>query len=181
MKTIILSGLLIFSMLTGCSAQTAPSSSSVEKTLPQALSAAPAQETAVIPAEKNIITVQSGDIFISFALNDSQAATDLLAQLPLEIQVEDFSSNEKIFYPSNKLDTSDAPLAEGGAGTLAYYAPWGDIVMFYDSFGPNGSLYQLGQAVSGAEQLSGLSGTVRITAGTPENSSIAPVQTEGVA
>ena len=48
----------------------------------------------------------------------------------LTIEVEDYSTNEKIFYPPQALDTTDAPLAEGGAGVLAYYAPWGDVVMF---------------------------------------------------
>ena len=48
------------------------------------------------------------------------------------------------------------------AGTLAYYAPWGDVVMFYDAYDANGSLYQLGQAVSGAEEISGLSGSITI-------------------
>ena len=33
-----------------------------------------------------------------------------------------FSTNEKVFYPPQELDTANTPLAEGGAGTLAYYA-----------------------------------------------------------
>lgn len=86
---------------------------------------------------------------VVYELNDSAAADALLAQLPLTIEVEDYSTNEKIFYPPQALDTAGAPLAEGGAGVLAYYAPWGDVVLFYDSFGANGSLYALGQAVSG--------------------------------
>ena len=50
----------------------------------------------------------------------------------------------------------------GGAGVLAYYAPWGDVVMFYDSFGTNSSLYELGQAVSGADRIHEMSGTITI-------------------
>ena len=74
------------------------------------------------------------------------------------------STNEKIFYPPVKLDTSDSPLAKAGAGTLAYYAPWGDVVMFYGDYNENPSLYELGQIVSGAELVSGMSGTISITA-----------------
>lgn len=152
----------------------------IEKEVPD--KAAPSQPEVTGPTGETIITVQSGDIVIPFALSDSQAAKDLLAQLPLEIEVENFSSNEKIFYPPEKLDTTNAPIAEGGTGTLAYYAPWGDVVMFYDSFSSNGSLYQLGKAVSGAGQIGGLSGTIRITAGALEPSETAPEQTgtEGV-
>ena len=95
------------------------------------------------------IRVESNGNTIVFELNDSQAACELYEQLPLSIEVEDYSTNEKIFYPTQELDVSDAPLAEAGAGTLAYYAPWGDVVMFYEDFGGAGGLYELGEAVSG--------------------------------
>lgn len=99
---------------------------------------------------------------VVFELNDSRAADDLWAQLPLEVEVENFSSNEKIFYPENELDTANTPLAEGGAGTFAYYRPWGNAVMFYGPFNPNSSLYGLGRAVEGEEHISSFSGTLRI-------------------
>ena len=47
---------------------------------------------------------------------------------PFTVEIEDYSTNEKIFYPPCELDTSDSPLATEGAGTLAYYEPWGDVV-----------------------------------------------------
>lgn len=109
------------------------------------------------------IQVEGNGTTIIYELNDSQAAKDLYAQLPMSIDVENFSNNEKIFYPSSKLDVNGAPLAEGGAGTLAYYAPWGDVVMFYGSFNSSGSLFELGEAVSGAETIVSLSGTIEIS------------------
>ncbi len=108
------------------------------------------------------IRVTAGETVVVYELNDSQAARDLWEQLPLTVEAEDYSTNEKIFYPPEELDAGDAPLASGGAGVLAYYAPWGDIVMFYDSFGENGSLYELGRAVSGSEAVGEISGTVQI-------------------
>lgn len=97
-----------------------------------------------------------------FALNGSSAAAALLAQLPLEIEVDNFSSNEKIFYPPQSLTLGDTPLAQGGVGTLAYYAPWGDVVMFYGDYCPNSELYALGAAAGGAEQIRALSGMLTI-------------------
>ena len=97
-----------------------------------------------------------------FELNNSQAAKELYAQLPLSIKVKDYSDNEKIFYPPKKLDTSDSPQADAQAGTLAYYAPWGDVVMFYDNFGSATGLYELGYAVSGKEHISGMTGIIQI-------------------
>ncbi len=104
-----------------------------------------------------------------FELNDSPAAKDLYAQLPLDIKVENYSSNEKIFYPPKKLDTTDTPQSNSHeTGTLAYYAPWGDIVMFYGDFGSAARLYGLGHAVSGSEHIQGMSGTIRIQPHNPE-------------
>lgn len=119
-------------------------------------------ETEEENVETSQISVTCGDMQVVYALNDSPAAQGLLSQLPLTVEVEDFSTNEKVFYPPQELDTSDTPLAVGGAGTLAYYAPWGDVVLFYDSFSANGSLYELGEAVSGVENIGQMSGTITV-------------------
>lgn len=119
-------------------------------------------ETEENDMESTQIAVTCGDLQVVYELNDSPAAQSLLSQLPLTVEVEDFSTNEKVFYPPQELDTSDTPLAEGGAGTLAYYAPWGDVVLFYDSFSANSSLFELGEAVSGAEDISQMTGTITV-------------------
>lgn len=108
-----------------------------------------------------VLTEEGGTIL--FELNDSSASGDLYAQLPLTVQIEDFSTNEKIFYPE-ELDISDTPQAGMAVGTLAYYAPWGDVVMFYGEYNENPSLYELGHVVSGEELIPDLSGSVTIEA-----------------
>lgn len=119
-------------------------------------------ETEENDMESTQVAVTCGDLQVVYELNDSPAAQSLLSQLPLTVEVEDFSTNEKVFYPPQELDTTDTPLAEGGAGTLVYYAPWGDVVLFYDSFSANGSLYELGEAVSGVENIGQMSGTITV-------------------
>lgn len=109
------------------------------------------------------MSVQTNGNTTIFVLNDSPAAKALYAQLPLTIEVEDYSDDEKIFYPPEKLDTTDTPLADAELGTLAYYAPWGDVVMFYDSFGSANGLYELGHVVSGSEHIRSMSDTIQIT------------------
>lgn len=99
---------------------------------------------------------------IVFQLNDSSAANTLYEQLPLSISVENYSHNEKIFYPPDELDISETPLAGGPAGTLAYYAPWGNVVLYYGECGGAGGLYALGKAVSGTDQIETLSGEIRL-------------------
>jgi hypothetical protein len=108
------------------------------------------------------ISVQANGNATIFELNDGKAAKDLYEQLPLTVGVEDFSNNEKIFYPPKKLDTTSTPMANAKSGTLAYYAPWGDVVMFYDKFGSAAGLYELGNAVSGGEHIKNMSGTILI-------------------
>ncbi len=111
------------------------------------------------------INVKANDKTTVFELNNSSAAKDLYAQLPLSISVENYSKNEKIFYPPEKLNTADTPQADAQPGTLAYYAPWGDVVMFYGSFGTAAELYELGHAISGSEYIQGMSGTIQIEKG----------------
>ena len=140
-----------------------------ELTMREAESAAVALESAALTAEitggiQMKIRVKAGETAIDYVLNDSQAARDLYEQLPLTLEVENFSTNEKVFYPPEKLDVRDAPMADAGLGTLAYYAPWGDVVMFYDAFGRGSGLYELGEAVSGEEMIEMLSGTIEVSA-----------------
>ncbi len=113
--------------------------------------------------ENMIIRVSDGSHTITFELNNSKAAKSLYEQLPLTIEVENYSSNEKIFYPTNELDVDNTPRANGGgAGILAYYEPWGDVVMFYDSFSSASGLYELGNAIENANQIGNLSGEITI-------------------
>ena len=109
------------------------------------------------------ISVKSEQYEIIYELNNSTAANELYAQLPLTTEVEPFSNNEMTFYPE-KLDVTGTPFSDGEPGSLSYYEPWGDVVMFYASCTPNNSLYELGKAVSGAEHIENLSGTITVSA-----------------
>jgi len=120
------------------------------------------------PSPMKISVTANGNTTV-FELNNSPAAKDLYAQLPMDIEVENYSNNEKIFYPPRKLETTDTPQANAHeTGTLAYYAPWGDVVMFYGRFGAAAGLYMLGHAESGDEYIRGMSGTIRIQPHSPE-------------
>ncbi|HJC06210.1 MAG TPA: hypothetical protein H9704_08660 [Candidatus Enterocloster excrementipullorum] len=109
------------------------------------------------------IVIENNGRELVFRLNDSQAAKDLYAQLPLQVSVENFSNNEKMFYPNERLNVTGADRASGGAGVLAYYELWGDVVMFYGSFHANSDLYQLGRIEEGSQWISSLNGELRIS------------------
>ena len=110
------------------------------------------------------IKVTDGNNEVVFLLNDSNAAKSLYEQLPLTLEVENYNSNEKIFYPPNKLDTTDAVEGGGPFGSLAYFSPWGNVIMYYSPFGSYPGLYALGIAVEGSQNIEKLSGTISINA-----------------
>ena len=97
-----------------------------------------------------------------FFINDFLSCP-IYSQLPLTTKVEPFSNNEMTFYPPDKLNTANTPLSGGEAGSLSYYAPWGDVVMFYAPCTPNNSLYELGDVVSGKENIEKLAGEITVS------------------
>lgn len=109
------------------------------------------------------IQIESDQTMIVYELNESDGAKQLYEQLPLKVEVESFSTNEKIFYPPEKLDMKNTPMANAKAGTLAYYEPWGDVVMFYGDFGKGQGLYELGKVVSGENDIQNLTGSITIS------------------
>lgn len=68
-------------------------------------------------------------------LYDNPSARDLAAMLPLDLTIDDYSTNEKIAYLPRKLtEEGSGPFANEAPGDLAYYAPWGNLVFFFDSY-----------------------------------------------
>lgn len=110
------------------------------------------------------ISVTDGTHTIIYELNDSPSAKSLYAMLPIDVEVENYGINEKIFYPEQALDTTDGIEGGGEAGALALFSPWGNVVMYYGPFSAWPGLYLLGEAVEGADQVSRLSGTIHVEA-----------------
>ena len=90
------------------------------------------------------------EVFVS--LDDNQASRDFLEMLPLTLTFEDFNSTEKIATLPNELSTEGQPSGyTPEIGDFAYYAPWGNISVFYKDFRYSNSLYKLGTLESGAD------------------------------
>ena len=112
------------------------------------------------------IKIMNNEYKIIFLLNNSKASKTLYEQLPLELDIENYSHNEKIFYPPQSLDTTETPLLEkGNIGTLGYFSPWGDVVMYYGKCSSYNGLYVLGEAIEGNEYIKELSGKIIIDKG----------------
>lgn len=111
------------------------------------------------------IRVSDGTNAITFELNETSAAKSLYAMLPLEVKVENYSNNEKIFYPPTSVSYgSDCIEGDCPAGTLALFSPWGNVVMYYGAASRYSGLYILGKAIEGADGIRNLTGTIRVEA-----------------
>jgi hypothetical protein len=84
---------------------------------------------------------------------DNATARDFLALLPLTVTLEDYANSEKINYLPRKLTTTGGQNAEQVKDDFCYYAPWGNLAIFYMGFGYGTSLYVLGSIESGKEEL----------------------------
>lgn len=163
--TVLICTLVLAFLSVGCSsrAEAAAQPETVPK-IEEAEQSSPEISTTIQEDIQMKISITANGNTIVYGLNDSQAAKDLYAQLPLTLEVENFSTNEKVFYPPDKLSTRNTPMADAENGTLAYYAPWGDVVMFYEHFGKGSSLYELGEVISGKDLIGTLSGTIEVSA-----------------
>lgn len=96
-------------------------------------------------------------------LNGSQSAESLWAMLPVTVDFKDFNGVERIAYTEKELSTEGAPEScTPEAGTLALYAPWDNLSVFYKPFRESRGLVPLGRFVEGADKISTLGEAVRI-------------------
>jgi hypothetical protein len=110
------------------------------------------------------IKIAIGTTTLKATLDDNPTARDFASLLPITVKLEDFNSSEKITGELPKpLSQEGAPAAAAGAvGDIAYYAPWGNLALFYQP-GPNArGLIKMGRITSGIEALK-QPGTLRVT------------------
>ena len=100
---------------------------------------------------------------ITATLIDNPTARDFLSLLPMTVTLEDYASTEKISYLPRKLSSAGARAgSDPSAGDIAYYAPWGNLAIFYKDFGYARGLVPLGRIDSGIEALH-VPGTLKVT------------------
>ncbi|MFL5300329.1 MAG: cyclophilin-like fold protein [Anaeromyxobacteraceae bacterium] len=109
------------------------------------------------------IRIQLEGHSVTATLEESQAAREFLSLLPLTLTLTDYNSTEKVADLPRKLSTKGAPAGvDPDIGDIAYYAPWGNLAIFYRDFGYSTALVRLGRLDSGVELLSGR-GPLRVT------------------
>jgi hypothetical protein len=87
-------------------------------------------------------------------LDDNPSDRDLASMLPLDLTIDDYAHNEKIAYLPRELTREGAgPFSNERPGDLCYYAPWGNLAFFYDSYRYSNGLIRLGRLDDGIEPL----------------------------
>jgi hypothetical protein len=78
-------------------------------------------------------------------LEDTPVARDFAALLPVTLTLSDFHRTERIADLPRRLDTAGAPSGTAAqAGDITYYAPWGNLALFYRDAGHADGLVRLG-------------------------------------
>ena len=91
---------------------------------------------------------------LTATLDDNVASRDFASLLPLALTLTDYAATEKISDLPRRLSTEGTPPgSEPAVGTLAYYAPWGNLALFYRHAGYANGLVRLGTITSGMDVL----------------------------
>jgi hypothetical protein len=114
----------------------------------------PAEPPPTQPAGNMKIKLKLPDKTLTATLYDTPAARDFASMLPLTLTLEDYAKTEKVSDLPRKLTTDGAPAgADPSVGDIAYYAPWGNLALFYKDFGYSDGLILLGKLDGDAEAL----------------------------
>lgn len=91
-----------------------------------------------------LITTDKGELKATLEQNAASEAFSRL--LPLELDLSDYHATEKIADLPSKLPTKGLPDGiDPEVGDLTYFAPWGNLAIFYRDFGYSRGLIRLGR------------------------------------
>jgi hypothetical protein len=109
------------------------------------------------------IRLKLEDTVVTATLIDSQTTRHFISLLPLTLTLEDYAGTEKISDLPKRLSTEGAPSgSDPSVGDIAYYAPWGNLAIFYRDSGYASGLVILGTIDSGIEALN-VPGSLEVT------------------
>lgn len=90
------------------------------------------EQTAIEQKQNLNIRIKIGAKTVPATLRDTATAKDFISLLPLTINLRDYASTENISDLPRKLTKEGAPTgADPSVGDIAYYAPWGNLAIYY--------------------------------------------------
>ncbi len=102
-------------------------------------------QTSEVEISRIKITINDNEeIYVK--LDNNSTAQDFASMLPLTLEAEDYNNTEKIATLPRELTTENSPAGyTPKTGDFAYYAPWGNLSIFYRDFRYSVSLIKLGE------------------------------------
>lgn len=101
------------------------------------------------------LKVTVGQSTLIIKLHDNPTVNDFVSLLPLTVDLSDYNKTEMIGNIPRKLSIDKAPAGyQPRAGDLTYYAPWGNLALFYKPFRYSNGLIVLGQVENGIDVMS---------------------------
>ena len=92
------------------------------------------------------IKITIGNRKITAAMSDNAAARDFISLLPLTLTLTDYNRTEKVSDIPQRLSTAGTPSSYTPVtGDICYYAPWGNLCIFYRPFSNSSGLVLLGK------------------------------------
>lgn len=88
-------------------------------------------------------------------LEDNKASREFMAQLPLNLEFSDYAGKEKVAHLQQSLSVRNTSGYDPQIGDFFYFAPWGNIGIFYAKQPPYNGLVYLGK-LSNAKDLQSL-------------------------
>lgn len=102
----------------------------------------------------NLRMIIDGAVIATATLDDTRSAEDFATLLPLTLHLKDYEATEKVADLPRRVTTEGAPGSyTPAAGDICFYAPWGNLALFYKDGAPSEGLVRLGSFASGLDQL----------------------------
>jgi hypothetical protein len=155
MLAVLLTSLLV---LTGCSSGSTPTSAPP--------STDPATGASMPTRDGTPVTLTIGDRAVTGTLHDNPAANALAQQLQMTLTFEDFGAVEKIAPLASPLPMTGMPAgADPEIGDIGFWAPGGELVLYYGEVGYWNGIARLG-TFDDVAAIEGQTGPLTITIAT---------------
>jgi len=103
--------------------------------------------------------ITAGDTVLTATMYDNATSRDFVALMPLTLKLKDYAGTEKVSDLPKKLSTAGAPSGtDAAAGDITLCSPWGNLAIFYKSFGYASGLITMGKFDGDPKLLSRLQG-----------------------
>ena len=134
MSAVLLALPLVVALGAGCADSTSTQAPAADRETTTASTTSPSPSSSTDAPESNPMQIQIaiGDQQFGATLEDSAAARDLAAQLPVTVEMVDHGGVEKTGPLPSPLSTQGEPEgADPEVGAVGYYAPGNDLVLYY--------------------------------------------------